>query len=105
MLLRDPARIEGLMAGQFIALLIRALVELLVRRSMVDNAITDITIYPEDRPCSAPRAKRILEPFKGVTRDHLIDDEGHLVKTFPSTFTAKQLQLLDLLGISADRYL
>jgi transposase len=76
MFLRDPARIEGLMACQFIALLIRALVELLARRSMVDNAITDISIFPEDRPCSAPSAKRILEPFKGVTRDHLIDGEG-----------------------------
>jgi hypothetical protein len=74
--LRDPARIEGLMACQFIALLIRALVELLVRRPMVDNAITDITIYPEDRPCSAPSANRILELFKGVTRHHLIDGEG-----------------------------
>lgn len=64
--------------------------------------ITDITIYPEDRPCSAPSAKRILELFKGVTRHHLIDGEGHLVKTFSPTLTAKQL--LDLLGISADRY-
>jgi len=27
------------------------------------------------------------------------------VKTFSPTLTAKQLQLLDLLGISADRYL
>ena len=76
MFLRDPARIEVLMACQFIALLIRALGELLVRRSIVDNAITDVTIYPEDRPRSAPSAKRILEPFKGVTRDHLIDGEG-----------------------------
>jgi len=105
MFLRDPARIEGLMACQFIALLIRALVELLVRRSMAEREITDITIYPEDRPCSAPSAKRILELFKGVTRHHLIDGEGHLVKTFSPTLTAKQLQLLDLLGISADRYL
>jgi hypothetical protein len=72
---------------------------------MVDNAITDITIYHEDWPCSAPSATRILELFKGVTRHLLNDGEGHLVKTFPPTLSAKQLQLLDLLGISADRCL
>jgi hypothetical protein len=66
--------------------------------------ITDITLYPEDRPCSAPIAKRILELFKDVTRHYLIDGEGHLVKRFSPTLTTKQLQLLDLLGISADRY-
>jgi transposase len=104
MFLRDPARIEGLMACQFIALLVRAIIELLVRRSMVRKGITDITIYPEDRPCSAPSAKRILELFKGVTRHHLIDGDGHLVQTFSPTLTAKQIQLLDLLDISTDRF-
>ena len=44
-------------------------------RAMI-NAIPDITIYPEDRPCSVPSAKRIPELVKGVTRHHLIDGEG-----------------------------
>ena len=105
MFLRDPARIEGLMACQFIALLVRSLVELLVRRSMAERKITEILIYPEDRSSAAPSTKRVFELFKGVTRHHLFDGEGHLLKTFSPTLTDKQLQLLDLLGVSADRYL
>jgi len=105
MFLRDPARIEGLMARQFIALLVRALVELLVRRSMAERKITDVLIRPEDRSSLAPSTKRVFELFKGVTRHRLFDGDGHLLKTFSPTFTEKQLQLLDLLGVSADRYL
>ena len=72
---------------------------------VVERKITDILIYPEDWSSSAPSTKRVFELFKGVTRHHLIDGEGHLLKTFSPTLTEKQLQLLDLLGVSADRYL
>ena len=104
MFLHDNARIEGLMACQFIALLVRALVELLVRRAMVDRGITNLDIYPEARACSAPSAARIFELFKGTTRHHLLDAESHLVQTFSPTLTPQQLQLLDLLGMSSDSY-
>lgn len=104
MFLHDPARIEGLMACQFIALLVQALLELLVRRSMAAKELSNLKIYPEDRPCSAPSAMRILELFKGIARHHLIDAKGHHVQTFSPELTPTQLQLLDLLGISTDHY-
>jgi hypothetical protein len=105
MLLRDPARIEGLMACQFIARLMCALVGLLVRLSKAEPRITDVLIYPEERSSSAPSTKRVFELFKGVTRHHLFDGDGHLLKAFSPTLKEKQLQLLDLRGVSADRYL
>ena len=83
MFLCDLARIEGLMPCQFI--------KLLVRQSMAERQITEILIYPEDRASSAPSTKRVFELFKGVTRHHLIDGQGHPVRTFSPTLTEKQL--------------
>lgn len=102
--LHDPARIEGLMACHFIALLVGALVELVVRRAMADRGITELHLYPEDRACPAPSAARIFEVFAGLSRQHLLDAHGNLVQTFSPELSKLQRQLLDLLGVPAVRY-
>src|ERR1035441_5423679 len=53
------------MACQFIALLVQALIELLVRWLMVAQGLSNIKISPGARPSSAPGATRVLELFKG----------------------------------------
>lgn len=102
--LHDPARIEGLMACHFIALLVQALVELIIRRAMADRGINDLPLYPEDRACPAPSAKRIFEIFAGLSRHHLHDTHGQLVQSFPPQLNPLQHQLLDLLGVPPARY-
>ncbi len=102
--LHDPARIEGLMACHFIALLAQALVELVVRRAMVDRGIKELPLYPEDRACPAPSAARIFEVFAGCSRQHLVDAHGALVQTFAPELSPLQQQLLDLLGVPTSHY-
>jgi transposase len=101
---QDPARIEGLMACHFIALLIQALIELEVRRAMERRRISSLPLYPEDRACPAPSAARIIEIFEGVVREHLYDRDGEFLQTFSPELTPIQTQLLDLLGVPTDRY-
>ena len=54
MWLRDPARIEGLLACEFIALLISALIERQLRNAMKQHDVANLAVYPEDRTCTAP---------------------------------------------------
>jgi transposase len=102
--LHDPARIEGLMTCHFIALLVQALVELQVRRAMAARGVSELPLYPEDRACPAPSAARIFEVFAGLARQHLYDADGRLIQTFSPELTGLQRQLLDLLGVPAERY-
>ena len=102
--LHDPARIEGLMTCHFIALVVQALVELVIRRAMADQGIKELPLYPEDRACPAPSAARIFEVFACLSRQHLYDAHGELVQTFPPELSSLQRQLLDLLGVPAARY-
>ncbi len=104
MFIHDPARIEGLMTCHFVALLVHALVELEVRRTMAARGLKKIPLYPEDRACSSPSAVRIFEIFDGLARRHLFDVNGHLVQTFASELTKLQLVLLDLLGVPEGHY-
>ena len=102
--LRDPARIEGLMACHFIALLVHALVELEIRRAMAARGLKQIPLYPEHRPCESPSAVRIFEVFGGLSRQQLIDPSGATVQTFSPELTKLQAVLLDLLGIPEGCY-
>jgi transposase len=102
-LLKDPARIEGLLCCYFIALLCHALIEREIRRAMADHAIAQLALYHEQRPCQAPTAARVLEQFTGLSRHHLIRD-GHVVQVFDPDLTPLQRQTLDLLGVPHPTY-
>lgn len=104
MFLRDPARIEALLACHFIAMLIQALIERQIRTAMAQAGLTELSLYPEDRGCAAPTAARILEIFAGLARHHLHDHTGTRVQTFQPTLTNLQRQVLDLLDIPHTAY-
>ena len=104
MFIHDPARIEGLVTCHFVALLVHALVELEVRRTMAARGMKKIPLYPEHRACESPSAVRIFEIFDGLARRHLIGTSGQVVQTFPPELTELQCVLLDLLGVPEDRY-
>ena len=103
MLLKDPARIEGLLCCYFIALLCHALIEREARTAMAERGIDALPLYPEQRSCAAPTAARILELFAGVNRHHLLTDSA-VVQVFEPTLTPLQLELLDLLGVPESAY-
>ena len=103
MFLKDPARIEGLFACHFIALLVGALIERQIRDAMDIAGITELSLYPEDRGCAAPSAARIIQIFHGLSRHHLTRDGQH-VQTFEPELGTLQHQILDLLNIPPTTY-
>jgi hypothetical protein len=104
-LLHDPARIEGLLCCHFIAMLIQALIERDIRKAMANHGLTQLAVYPEDRPSTAPTAARVLDTFTGLARHHLFDQHGQHVQTFQPELPALQQQVLDLLGVPHSVYI
>jgi transposase len=104
MWLRDPARIEGLLTCHFIAMLISSLIERTIRQAMTDAGLSELSLYPEDRGCTAPTTARILEIFTGVARHELTAPDGTVLRTFHPELTELQRQVLDLLDIPLSVY-
>jgi transposase len=104
MWLRDPARIEGLLTCHFIAMLLSSLIERTIRQAMTDTGIDELSLYPEDRGCTAPTTARILEIFTGVARHELAAPDGTVLRTFHPELTGLQRQVLDLLAIPTSLY-
>jgi transposase len=103
MLLKNVTRIEGLLFVYFLALLIEALIEREVRRTMAQRGLKTIPIYPEMRECAAPTSSRILRIFELVQLHRLRSDET-LVQVFRTELTDLQKDVLGLAGVSAEGY-
>jgi transposase len=80
--LKDAARIEGLLALEFLALLIRALIERQIRQEMQRRHIAELSLYPEDRACRAPTATRVFDIFTGLARHRLVDSNDTVLQVF-----------------------
>lgn len=102
--LKSISRLEALLALQFIALLVHALLEREVRRAMARRGIAELPLYPEDRDCKAPSTDRILETFAPLQR-HLLYKAGHVIQRFDPELTDLQRLLLGLLGISPKEFM
>lgn len=100
--LKNEARIEALLFLHFLALLIHALLERLLRQGMAAHGIQRLPLYPEARLCAAPTADRILALFADVQHHHLYENEVHRA-TFRPDLTDLQRQVLALLGLENDQ--
>ena len=101
--LQNAARIEALFCLEFLALLVRALIEREIRLAMQRRGIKEISLYPEERGSAAPTATRVLGIFTDVCRHRLFQDD-RLVQVFPPQLTPLQAQVLELLGIPSSAY-
>ena len=71
MWLLDPARIERLLTGHFVAMLLASLIERTIRQAMTDAGLSELSLNPDDRGCAVPTTARILGIFTGVARHQL----------------------------------
>ena len=101
--LHSPHRIEALFACQFIALLLRCLIERDLRNAMAQSGTTDLALYHEGRDCTAPTAARTFDAFHDTAR-HQLTHNQHIVQIFHPDLTPLQQQILDLLDIPHDTY-
>jgi len=101
MYLKSIARIEALLFLHFVALLVHALLEREIRRAMHERGLEDLPIYPEERLCAAPTARRIFELFEPL-QHHVLRKGGRVVQRFDPELNDRQRLILDLLGVAPD---
>ena len=101
--LQDNQRIEGLLCLEFMALLIRALIEREIRQAMAREHLSELSLYPEDRGCAAPTATRVLAIFDDLARHRLFEGDA-LVQSFPPELSPLQQQVLTLLDVPSSVY-
>ena len=100
---KNPARIDGLLCLEFLAMLTRALIEREIRQAMVRDGIKQLPLYPKDRDCRAPTATQVLDAFAGLSRHRLYQD-GRLAQVFAAELSPLQQQLIALLDVPAAAY-
>ncbi len=104
MWLKSVSRIEALLFVEFVALLVHALVEREVRRAMSARGLKSLPLYPEQRECPAPTARRIFELFEPLERHVLSTEDGRIVQRFDPQLDERQRLLLELLEVSPEAF-
>jgi transposase len=103
MLFKKIERVEGIMFMFFLGLLVQALIEREVRKSMKQEDIEKIFIYPENRPAAAPTTSIILDRFENVSVYHLIENEK-ITERYKDELNGTQETILSLLDIQSEKY-
>jgi transposase len=101
--LQDVARISGLLAVYFFALMAQTLLERELRQAMSAAGNKSLPLYPEGRPCARPTAHRLIELFEPVQRHVLQIGDGE-PQVMITELTPVQRQVLELLGLSPATY-
>jgi transposase len=102
-LLKNEGRIEALFFVYFLALMIQALIERQLRRSMEHNAIEHLPLYPEDRVTHRPTAEQVFRLFSLAAR-HILHLEGEEIRRFEPELTDLQRRVLQLLQVAESAY-
>jgi len=100
--LKNDTRIDALGFCLYAALLIHALIERELRNAMTEAGVRHLPLYPEDRPCAAPAAARVLEILSPLTRTIIRHNDQATV--VPPQLSALQKQILALLGMTLAAY-
>ena len=101
--LKSVSRLEALLFLVYVSLTVHALIEREVRKRMRERGKESLPLYPEERECRAPTARRILEVFSDLQR-HFLLKEGRIVQKFKPELSSIQKQVLSLLGVPEEGY-
>ena len=101
--LKDVSRIQSLLCVYFLVLLVESLLERELRRAMERDKIESLPLYPEDRPCRRPTARRVIDLFDDVYR-HTLSDDSQAPTVFVTELSDLQRRILKLLGVPPTEY-
>jgi len=101
--LKEISRIHSLLCIYFLALCVQTLLERELRQAMVAAELESLPLYPEDRACRAPTARRVLDVFEAIQR-HELQQAGESSETYVTELRPLHRQLLKFLGIAIRSY-
>jgi hypothetical protein len=102
-LFKKIQRVEANMFVFFIALMVQALLERLVRQKLRQQKAPPLKLYPEDRDAPHPTTSQIFKTFDGLSAYSVIED-GHVCEEYRDPLKPTHLALLALINMKEDRY-
>jgi transposase len=96
--LKEVSRIQALLCVYFFALLVESLLERELRTAMESKGIGSLPLYPEDRACRRPTARKVIDLFEDVQRHELASGKRPL-EVFVTDLNSLQRKMLRLLKI------
>lgn len=101
--LQEISRIHALLCIYFLALCVQTLLERELRRAMMAAELESLPLYPEERECRAPTARRVLDVFEAIQR-HELQRVGEPLESYVTELRPLHRQLLKLLGVAIRSY-
>jgi transposase len=101
--LKEVSRVHSLLCIYFLALCVQTLLERELRQAMASADEDSLPLYPEERACRAPTARRIFDVFEAIQRHDLLQD-NEVQETYVTELRPLHRQLLKLLGIAIRSY-
>lgn len=101
--LKEVSRIQALLCVYFLVLLVEALLERELRQAIEREEIESLPMYPEDRPCRRPTARRLIDLFEDIQR-HTLARRGQAPIVFFTELSPLQRRILKLLGVPLTEY-
>ncbi len=101
--LKSVTRIQGLLAVYFLALIVQTLLERELRQAMKRSKIKSLPLYPEERACHCPTARKVIDLFDGIQR-HELKQPGREAEVMVTELSPLQKHILKLLGIPEKSY-
>jgi len=101
--LKNVSRIQALLCVYFLVLLVEALLERELRQAMEREELESLPLYPEDRPCRRPTARRVIDLFDDI-HGHTLRNDSQTPIVFITELSALQRRILKLLHVPAPEY-
>ncbi len=101
--LKSVTRIQGLLAVYFLTLIVQTLLERELRQAMEQSEVKSLPLYPEERACRCPTARKVIDLFGGIQR-HDLKQAGRETEVMVTELSPLQKQILKLLGIPEKSY-
>jgi len=102
--LKAPHRIEAMLCVYFFALLVQAIFERELRRGLKEEGSKSLKLYPEERECRAPTARKAIDLFENVQRHEFFGSPSAEPQRFPTELSRVQKRVLRLLGVPSSDY-
>jgi transposase len=99
LLFKKLRRVEANLLVFFIALLMQALLERLIRQTIAQRKSAPLKLYPEDRDAPHPTTSQVLKTFAGWYT-YMLTENGHSIEQFRDPLNATQRAVLALLDMS-----
>jgi transposase len=103
LLFKKIERVEAIMFLYFLALILQAVIERHVRKTMKQSEIDALPIYPENRPAAHPTSTKILALFEGVST-YTVMRGGRQHDDYRDELSPTQIKVLELLGLKESDY-